>query len=54
MQPFELKVPLPSAYYVVSPESQADQPHVAAFREWLLEEAQADAAAALHEAHAQR
>jgi LysR family glycine cleavage system transcriptional activator len=54
VQPFELKVPLPAAYYVVSPENQADQPHVAAFRTWLLEEAQADAVAALHEAHAPR
>jgi LysR family glycine cleavage system transcriptional activator len=39
VQPFELKIPLPSAYYVVSPEAHADQPHVAAFRDWLLEEA---------------
>jgi LysR family transcriptional regulator, glycine cleavage system transcriptional activator len=52
VQPFELKVPLPSAYYVVSPESQADQPHVAAFRNWLLEEAKANATAASREAHA--
>jgi len=37
--PFDLRIPLPSAYYVVSPEARADEPHVTAFREWLLQEA---------------
>lgn len=38
--PFTLKVPLPLAYYVVSPATRANQPQVAAFRAWLLREAQ--------------
>jgi LysR family glycine cleavage system transcriptional activator len=38
--PFTLKLPLPCAYYVVSPGARADEPHVAAFRNWLLQEAQ--------------
>ena len=37
--PFALRVPLPSAYYLVSGEESAKRPAVAAFREWLLEEA---------------
>lgn len=37
--PFDLKLPLPGAYYVVSPVARAELPHVAAFREWLLREA---------------
>ena len=37
--PFELRVPLESAYYLVcSPEAAARQ-SVAAFRDWLLAEA---------------
>ena len=38
--PFTLKVPLSLAYYVVSPATRANQPQVAAFRAWLLHEAQ--------------
>jgi LysR family glycine cleavage system transcriptional activator len=37
--PFELRVPLESAYYLVCNEAAATRPSVAAFREWLLEEA---------------
>jgi LysR family glycine cleavage system transcriptional activator len=37
--PFELRVPVSSAYYVVCQEARANQPHIAAFREWLLAEA---------------
>lgn len=38
--PFKTKLPLPMAYYVVSPVARADLPHVTAFRDWLLQEAQ--------------
>ena len=37
--PFATLLPLPMAYYVVSPVARADLPHVTAFREWLLREA---------------
>jgi LysR family transcriptional regulator, glycine cleavage system transcriptional activator len=37
--PFDLKVALSSAYFVVCQEARANQPHIAAFREWLLAEA---------------
>lgn len=46
--PFDLSVPLALAYYVVSPTARAQPPQVKAFREWLLQEAEAslrDAAA---------
>jgi LysR family glycine cleavage system transcriptional activator len=39
--PFTLRVPLPLAYYVVSPAARAGQPPVDAFRAWLLHEAAA-------------
>lgn len=38
--PFALRVPLQSAYYLVSSESAMTRPAVAAFRNWLLSEAQ--------------
>jgi LysR family glycine cleavage system transcriptional activator len=38
--PFAIQVPLPLAYYVVSPGTSAQRPHVAAFRAWLLHEAE--------------
>lgn len=41
--PFDLQVPLRSAYYLVSDMTAAERPVVAAFREWLLTEAAADA-----------
>ena len=37
--PFELRVPLASAYYLVCEESTATRPAVAAFNSWLIEEA---------------
>ncbi len=38
--PFATPLPLPMAYYAVSPVARAELPHVTAFREWLLREAQ--------------
>jgi LysR family glycine cleavage system transcriptional activator len=40
--PFELRVPLESSYYVVCSEEAAARQPVAAFREWLLKEAERD------------
>jgi LysR family glycine cleavage system transcriptional activator len=40
--PFELRVPLESAYYLVCSPEAAARPSVAAFREWLLAEAVRD------------
>jgi LysR family glycine cleavage system transcriptional activator len=40
--PFELHVPLASAYYLVCQESASTRPAVALFRDWLLEEAARD------------
>ena len=37
--PFEMSVPLDSAYYLVCSESAAARPAVGIFREWLLQEA---------------
>ena len=42
--PFDLQVPLPSAYYVVCPEAATRRLAVAAFRDWLLAEAAPPAA----------
>ena len=41
VRPFDVDVPAEFAYYVASPEESADQPNVAAFREWILDEARA-------------
>jgi LysR family transcriptional regulator, glycine cleavage system transcriptional activator len=41
--PFDLRIELSSAYHVVCHEARATQPHIAAFREWLLAEARAPA-----------
>ncbi len=38
VRPFMLSLPAEFAYYVVCPETTADQPKVVAFREWLLQE----------------
>jgi len=40
--PFDLRVPLASAYFLVCHESASARPAVALFREWLLEEATRD------------
>lgn len=37
--PFELRVPISSAYYLVCQENTATRPAVAAFNSWLIEEA---------------
>jgi LysR family transcriptional regulator, glycine cleavage system transcriptional activator len=42
--PFELQVPLKSAYYLVCPDSSMRRPAVTAFRDWLLAEAAHEAA----------
>lgn len=39
VKPFELEVPLESAYYVVTPARRTLTPKVVAFRDWLLQEA---------------
>jgi LysR family glycine cleavage system transcriptional activator len=39
IMPFELQVPLPSAYYLVCNETALLRPAVVAFRDWLLAEA---------------
>jgi LysR family glycine cleavage system transcriptional activator len=38
VKPFDLSISLDFAYYVVCPETGADRPKVAAFREWISEE----------------
>jgi LysR family glycine cleavage system transcriptional activator len=38
--PFDIEVKPPSSYYLVCPEVIADRPAVAAFRAWLLEQAE--------------
>ncbi len=40
--PFALSIPLDFAYYLVCPEAIAEQPMIAAFRAWLLQEAQSE------------
>ncbi|MBI2313673.1 MAG: transcriptional regulator GcvA [Betaproteobacteria bacterium] len=42
--PFDISVPSGFAYYLVCAEAVADRPRVAAFRDWLLEEARNDSA----------
>ncbi len=44
VMPFSLKVPLPSAYYLVSEPHARTRPAVAAFRDWLIAEAAKDPA----------
>lgn len=39
VMPFTLSVPLDVAYYVVCPETSADQPAIAAFRQWIFSQA---------------
>jgi LysR family glycine cleavage system transcriptional activator len=39
VKPFDIAIPTEYAYYVLSPGATKDHPKVAAFREWLLEEA---------------
>lgn len=42
--PFELSLPMQSAYYVISLQDKADLPNIREFREWLLEVISAEAA----------
>ena len=39
IKPFDIVISAKNAYYVVSPKATSHHPKVAAFREWLLEEA---------------
>lgn len=39
--PFEPRIPLTSAYYLLTPQTNESDPNLAAFREWLFNEAQA-------------
>ncbi|MGI9488864.1 MAG: transcriptional regulator GcvA [Geminicoccaceae bacterium] len=39
VEPFDLSLDYQAAYYLITPEATADQPKIAAFRDWLLEEA---------------
>lgn len=41
--PFDVRLPTDSGYYFVVPEDRREQPKIAAFRAWLLEEVQRDA-----------
>ena len=41
VRPFDVDVPTEFAYYLAYPEESAGRPDVAAFREWILEEARA-------------
>ncbi|MGH6912664.1 MAG: transcriptional regulator GcvA [Geminicoccales bacterium] len=44
VEPFDIELPIDSAYYFIAPGATADQPKIRAFRDWLLEEASASAA----------
>lgn len=45
IRPFELALRVPYAYWIVCPRVSADLPKVATFRQWLLDQAEEDAAA---------
>lgn len=44
VRPFGPALAVPYAYWIVCPRANADLPHVASFRDWLLEQAAVDAA----------
>jgi len=46
VQPFDVELPSDSAYYLVYPEASAGHPRIVAFRDWIMAEAAAEAAAA--------
>lgn len=46
VRPFTLSLPTDYAYYLVCPQNTAEQPKIAAFRDWLLDEARREASAA--------
>ncbi|MEE8444391.1 MAG: LysR substrate-binding domain-containing protein, partial [Alphaproteobacteria bacterium] len=39
VKPFDFVIPAEYAYYILCPEASVDRPKIAAFRDWLLEEA---------------
>ena len=39
VKPFDIAIPTAYAYYILSPRATAQHPKIAAFRDWLLEEA---------------
>ena len=45
VRPFSLSLPTEYAYYFVCPEDSAEQPKIAAFRDWLLTETKGENAA---------
>ncbi|MDH5410207.1 MAG: transcriptional regulator GcvA [Alphaproteobacteria bacterium] len=45
VKPFDIAIPTKYAYYILSPKATSHHPKIAAFREWLLEEASVDAVA---------
>jgi LysR family glycine cleavage system transcriptional activator len=47
VKPFDVRLALDFGYWVVSPQATADQPKVAAFRDWLLAEAGAHEATSM-------
>ena len=46
VKPFDISLAADYAYYVVTPTAAVAQPKITAFRDWLLEEARRDPAAA--------
>jgi LysR family glycine cleavage system transcriptional activator len=46
VRPFTLSLPTEYAYYLVCPVNTAEQPKIAAFRDWLLGEARRESSAA--------
>jgi LysR family glycine cleavage system transcriptional activator len=42
VRPFDLDLPVPYAYWIVCPKATANLPKIAAFRDWLIGEAEAD------------
>ncbi len=46
VRPFALSLPTEYAYYLVCPQDRAEQPKIAAFRDWLLGEARSESSAA--------
>jgi len=51
--PFDIAVAQQYAYYLVTPKATAQRPAVVAFRQWLLQEAQAQSVSAAAAAHVQ-
>ena len=46
VRPFALSLPTAYAYYLVCPQDRAEQPKIAAFRDWLLGEARSESSGA--------